>query len=247
MLALAELFTAGKRKYTAELIGYQAAGIMCVKLVLGLPVTPGKRALKQILLKADGLLRGARVKEICFKNDFPYKQCFLELGYVEPCRDALLSAKAGEIAFRATQSHESALISAPGLKRGVLWAADFFSTRFRYLAADLPAPDWDVLCARVEATGLSPKHLGAMGESDADAAIFFGEPQKRVFLPCNCSVLFVGGKRPLTVAGGREIRSVHFSLPDRMKEDFPPGYPADVLLSRAIEAGTVQPSDVTVI
>ena len=246
MLALVEMVTAKIKKCSAEVVLCRAVGLTCAKLILRRPQTLGKTASRRVFSGIDELLHRARITEMCFREDFPYKQRFIERGYKEQDRTALLAAKAGEITAAGAKEGDVAFIFSLKLTSDVLRAAEILSTSFRYMTADIPPHCWSALCTSVERFGLSPKSLGSTGEAEVSAAVFFDVPQRHIFLPGKCRTLFVRERRPITVAGGRETRSIKFSIPEKMKDSFPPGYQADRLLSYAIAAGVISARDIEV-
>lgn len=220
-------------------------GINVLELTLPIPARPRRRQMERLLEGAEELLRAVRARSVVFCEGFPFSGYFMKRGFVRADVTALLRAKAAEIADRAPARHESVLIFAPRATAEVLRTVERLGESFHHIFADGPEGVISAAETVLEGQGAPVRRLGRDRAADVDAAVFFGAPSRPVYAAGRTKLLMIGGGEKL-VLGGSEIARITFGVMGERPE-LPEGISAAQILSAALEAGKIEPREISVL
>lgn len=243
MLALVYAAPSRTRRYAFERTVISPMGVPAALVRVGIPERAGARRRDRALRALADLLRGERVSRLVLEEGFPERDALLALGFREADSACLLGSLAGEIAASGALSRFRALLCVRDASARSLDTARDLAKRFRRLSLVAPAGVRDAVFEAVAPLGVTPEAAGPW--PDADAAVFFSEPPRPVYLPARCRVLRLCAPTP-NIAGGRETERLRFTVPARCAVRLPARFPLSPILSTALEWGRIRPEEITV-
>ncbi|MGE4484570.1 MAG: hypothetical protein AB7C97_05590 [Oscillospiraceae bacterium] len=200
-----------------------------------------RRAQKRIDEAVNILLR-RNITRLCFREDFLFREKFLNAGFCELDDGFLRRLMAGEIAAKAAEGEN---------KTAVLYSRRFSSLEskalfdlclnFRYVIAESERGGRDVFRRAEREFGIAPiEKLTEPGLKSADVAVLFAAPGRKLIFPQKCVVLALEPEVLNMVECAGYISKVEFSFPREVIGRIPDGYPREAIVSEATSFGLVK-------
>ncbi len=206
MLVLAETGAGNGRwrRWREEAVETRVLGLRAV--VLRVPEGPERRKRRQTERCRRFLRERPGGAELCFREGFWLEEA---LGESFPVADrrALVEAKAVEIVRRAGEGRERVLFCAGVCTRETLEAFRRLCRTYRYLTAEGPPHVLERLEREAERYGVSLTGVRREGTVEADAAVLFAPPERRLTVEPECAVLCTSGKPGTWLPGGRVVEA----------------------------------------
>ena len=237
MLVLVESETPEKgKRCKAELCGDRIGRLSVLRLKLSVPSGIKERAVKKALKKAFSILERYPSAVLTFRDDFPFREAFLNAGFKETDLVYIIRKKAWEVILAAAEGRERVFVSIGSLGETERDALVRLCQKFRYIELDAPEAVFKPAAKRLAVLGVSPT-VPKTGRSDADAALLFTRPRTEVSFSEKCAVLCLCGV--CGAFGGRALEDVEFLPPESVSLNVPSGYDAAKIASYAAEKGVL--------
>lgn len=225
-------------------------------------VAPGTKPekLRKLLRRVACDMRRRRVHEICFAQNFPYKDELLREGFAEMKSDPLKAALAGRVAAKLggapldSAGHSAkprdgkcAVLLAERMTAAESRTLSELAVAFKYLMVMTKTGGESALEALCSRTGISViRQPSAVQLMNADVAVAYAPPGRRVVLPAKCIAFSVNDGALSGVVYERCVSGLSWALAGGLDDKLPGLFPRDALLSAALCAGTVRADDIII-
>lgn len=205
--------------------------------------------LEDRLRYASELLRRFGVGSVCFSEGCAVRGLLSGFG-LQPMTDIkLIELKAAEMAARVSESRRNKAVFFSGvLTRDRERALLDICARYRYVAAEIAdrerAHIYENMLTGLGISTIRPSKNGYIDE--ADAAVFLGEPVRKIYLPDSCPVISTEEAEKLCekVSFRRYVGKADFQITNNRIDDIPPEYPRNIIISEALRLGKLTESDI---
>ena len=230
--------------FPAAVIGMQA-----VFLEIDADKTMRRRRWEKRVGMSAAALWEMGIERVCFAEDFAFSSDFLHFGFRTIDTMPLFCATAGAAAAQACQERrETAAVFADRMTRGVAKTVETLCGSFRYILIYAGSCAAEELSASLQTSCGVPVMANPPFSrlNGADAAVFFGKPEMRAYLPEKCISVIPWDLPEAGIVHGRYVAGVDYTVTGGVMQTIPLGFSAEPILSAALSAGVLVPEDIGV-